>query len=109
MKWHQDGHSFEVVVDKASVQISDFHCPSRSEESAECKPGEECIVERFMLEYGFDCNVGVSVINGRMEIAWTVVGDTKDYATCQVWVIPVNDEFFAAWSDGKREELQKKE
>lgn len=109
MKWHQDGHSFSVLVDKASVQISDFHCPNRNDPESSCFVNDECIVERFIIEYGFDCNVGVASIDGPMEISWTLVGDTKDYATCQVWIIPVKDEFFAAWSDSQRNELQQKE
>lgn len=109
MKWHQDGHNFGILVDKSSIQIVDFHCPSRSEESPACRINDECIVERFVLEYGFDCNVGVSAINGTMEIAWTLVGDTRDYSTCQVWIIPVADEFFAAWASSQRAELQPKD
>lgn len=109
MKWHQDGHSFSVFVDKASVQINEFHCPNRQIENAVCFVNEECVVERFVLEYGFDCNVGVAAVDGKMEIAWTLVGDTKDYATCQVWIIPVKDEFFAAWATSQINELHKTE
>lgn len=106
MKWHEDGHSFRVVVDKSTLQIVDFHCPHRAEESPACRMNDECVVERFVMEYGFDCNVGVAPVDGTMEIAWTLVGDAKDYATCQVWIIPTTDEFFAAWANSQKAELQ---
>jgi hypothetical protein len=32
-----------------------------------------------------------------MQIAWTVSGDMALLDECQVWVMPINDEAFAAW------------
>lgn len=109
MRWHQDGHSFKVVMDKSVILIAEFHCPNRLDENAPCKLDEECVVERFATEYGFDCNVGVSEIKGTVEVAWTLVGDTKDKDTCQVWFIPTDDEFFAAWAASQKDDLHKKE
>lgn len=109
MKWHQDGHSFKVVMDKSIVSINEFHCPNRVEKDAACHLDGECVVERFAMEYGFDCNVGVSEIKGTVEIAWTLVGDTKDKDTCQVWFIPTDDEFFAAWAASQKSESRQNE
>lgn len=109
MKWHQDGHSFIVVLDKTLVMIEEFHCPSRGAESEACQLDGECIVERFVTEYGFDCNVGVANVNGRVEIAWTLVGDTKDKDSCQVWFIPTQDEFFAAWATSQKNESRQED
>jgi hypothetical protein len=109
MRWHQDGHSFKVVMDKSMILITEFHCPNRLDEGAPCKLEGECVVERFATEYGFDCNVGVSEINGVVSIAWTLIGDTKDRDACQVWFIPTDDEFFAAWAASQKEDLHQKE
>lgn len=101
MRWHQDGHSFSVLMDKATLIPFNFHCPNRNEADSACHIKGECIVERFVETYGFDCNVGVTEIVGQIEIAWTVVGDVLDIDSCQVWFIPINDEFYSAWSSSQ--------
>jgi len=45
-----------------------------------------------------ECNVGVSKPTDLLGVAWTFVGETyKDLGSCQVWVIPTEDEAFSAW------------
>ncbi len=49
--------------------------------------------------YGLECNVGVTQPKPELEVAWTYVGDPEDgILSGQVWIIPVDDEFFHAWS-----------
>jgi len=104
MTWHNDGHSFMLVLDKSLIITSLFHCPHRNDDAQPCRVGETCIVETFIDRFGLDCNVGVTEVAGAIEIAWTLVGDKSDEDECQVWVIPVNDEFFSAWSAGQMNE-----
>jgi hypothetical protein len=102
MTWHEDGHSFFVTIDKSFVIPTMFHCPNRADETAVCMHGGDCVVERFVDVYGFDCNVGVVEVSGPVEIAWTVVGDVSDPDNCQIWIIPIKDEFFSAWATGQK-------
>lgn len=94
MIWHRDGHSIKLQLQKHELLITDVVCPGDSACSHE-QAG--CLVEWFLRRFGLDCNVGIAEPVGSMEIAWTLVGDTYDLDLCQVWVIPVNDEAFAAW------------
>ena len=94
MVWHRDGHKFRLQLHKHEVIILDVVCPG--EEACQHEQAG-CLVEWFLRRFGLDCNVGIAEPAGEMEIAWTLVGDTYDLDLCQVWVIPVNDEAFAAW------------
>jgi hypothetical protein len=94
--WHRDGHFFELQLNKHEIAIVNITCPDTEDRA--CKHEQAgCVVEWFLRRFGLDCNVGIAQPEPRMEIAWTLVGDTWDIDTCQVWVIPVNDEAFAAW------------
>jgi len=100
MTWHNDGHKMSLVLDKAEIVIRSVSCPHGQDEDASCSGivKGQCVVEYFLNRYGFDCNVGVAPVSPEMEIAWTLVGEPRyDVELCQVWVIPVADEFFAAW------------
>lgn len=94
--WHQDGHRIQLQLHRNELSIQMVLCPG--DEDRACQVGKfGCIVEWFLTVYGLDCNVGISEVASEMEIAWAVQGDTDDADLCQVWVIPTNDEAFAAW------------
>jgi hypothetical protein len=94
--WRNDGHAIYLQLNRSELSIQITICPGG--EDRECKVGKfDCIVEWFLDRYGLDCNVGVSEVASEMQIAWTMQGDTDDVDLCQVWVIPVQDEAFAAW------------
>lgn len=96
MTWHKDGHYFGLQLNRGDVVITHVHCPGN--EDRKCELGRfECIVKFFLETYGLDCNVGICDCAHEIEIAWTAVGDFTDSEDCQVWVMPVNDEAFAAW------------
>ena len=109
MTWHEDGHSFCVTIDKSFAMPSMFHCPNRLDETAACMHEGDCIVEHFVNVYGFECNVGVTEVTGPVEVAWTIVGDISDPDNCQVWTIPVQDEFFSAWATGQKTVVETRE
>jgi len=94
MVWHNDGHAMHLRLDKSDLSIIEVDCPG----SGECLHEQiGCLVRFFLTRFGLECNVGIAEPASRMEVAWTLVGDTYDIDTCQVWVIPKNDEAFAAW------------
>lgn len=96
MIWHNDGHVIYLQLNKSDVVISFVKCPDNSDR--ECKLGKfDCIVKYFLETYGLDCNVGICDCSPELEIAWSAVGDFSEPEQCQVWVIPVEDEAFAAW------------
>lgn len=92
--WHNDGHVLHLMLNKSQLVIVDIDCPG-SKECAHERVG--CIVEYFVYTYGLECNVGVVKPHPQLRIAWTVNGDTHDIDACQVWIIPSEDEAFAAW------------
>ena len=92
MIWHKDGHIMHLQLNKENLLIFDVTCPG-----GECKNKVGCIVEWFLRRFGLDCNVGVAAPEENMEIAWCMVGDSENLDLCQVWVIPIGDEAFAAW------------
>lgn len=92
MVWHNDGHAMHLRLDKDILNIVKIDCPG-----GECSPANECIVTWFLMRYGLECNVGIAAPSPVMPIAWTVVGDIEDQELSQVWVIPIDDEAFAAW------------
>lgn len=94
MVWHNDGHAMHLRLDKTELGIVQVDCPG----TGECAHEQVgCLVKFFLLRFGLECNVGIAEPAGVMPIAWTLVGDTYDIDTCQVWIIPTNDEAFAAW------------
>lgn len=92
--WHNDGHVMYLELNKAEVVVQTVVCPGEGECQHE-RLG--CVVQWFMNRFGLDCNVGVCPPSGEMPIAWMLVGDRYDMDACQVWVIPTEDEAFAAW------------
>lgn len=97
MVWHNDGHSITIQLQKHELVILEINCPAE-DDMADCQHDRHgCLVEFFLRRFGFDCNVGIAFPKETMGIAWTLVGDRHDIDACQVWVIPVDDEAFAAW------------
>lgn len=94
MVWHNDGHAIHLRLEKSTVSVVDVECPG----VPECQHDYVgCLVKFFAMRFGLECNVGIADPAGRMGIAWTVVGDPRDIDLCQVWIIPIDDEAFAAW------------
>jgi hypothetical protein len=97
--WNKDGHSVSLRIEKNNLVISGVHCPHADAEKKPCHLTEDgCAVKWFLLVYGLECNVGVVDPAPTIEIAWSLVGNPNEgLNACQVWVIPVEDEFFSAW------------
>lgn len=96
MVWHKDGHVIYLRINRSDLVISSIHCPGT--EDRECRIGKfDCVVKFYLETYGLDCNVGTCECAESLELAWSGVGDFDDAENSQVWVIPINDEAFAAW------------
>lgn len=99
IEWNNDHHVMKVVLNKSNFNIDSVVCPA-VDDKAPCMHESigGCIVQWFLLRYGFDCNVGVTNAAHEIEIAWTLVSDSPyDPEMWQVWVIPTADDVFAAW------------
>lgn len=99
MVWHNDGHVAYLRINKDTLEIISVLCPNKNAEGSACSHEDApCVVEWFLMTYGMECNVGVSKPMEALSIAWTFVGERhRDLGSCQVWVIPVEDEAFSAW------------
>ena len=99
IRWHNDGHIVTLSLNKDKLEIVDVYCPNKEKDDSPCKHDDiPCVVQYFLNLYGIECNVGVAPPNAQMPIAWAFVGDRhKDLGSCQVWVIPTEDEAFSAW------------
>lgn len=99
MEWHDDGHVIHFQLNRNELKILQTDCPHTDAEKKPCHhPDAPCVVRYFMERYGLDCNVGVCVPSGELRIAWSYVGEShKEIENGQVWVIPIDDEAFAAW------------
>jgi len=96
--WHNDGHSIKLRINRAELEVLEVTCPSREKGSGEClNQNNDCIVTKFILNYGLDCNGGVCPAAEDIEICWTVIGDKNNEDSCQVWFMPMTDEIFNAW------------
>lgn len=93
--WHNDGHALHLMLNKSLLVVTGVDCPGAEECS---HPQVDCIVQHFVYTYGLECNVGVVEPHPKLDIAWTLSGDAHDIDACQVWIIPSNDEAFAAWA-----------
>lgn len=93
--WHNDGHWISLLIDRAQLIVSTVDCPGGSECQHE-RIG--CIVKYFIETYGLECNVGIIEPQPQIQIAWTAAGDIRDIDACQIWIIPSEDEAFAAWA-----------
>ena len=92
--WHQDHHVIHLLLEKSELVILEVTCPG----TGECVHRQtSCVVKHFLGRFGLECNVGSCVPSGEMEIAWTLQGERDDLDLSQVWVIPLNDDLFAAW------------
>lgn len=96
--WHNDGHAVNLRIEKSNLVVTSVDCPH--EENGICNIGPEgCVVKWFILRFGLECNVGVCEPAPAISIAWALVGDTSlGMDSCQMWFIPKEDEFFAAWA-----------
>lgn len=98
MVWHNDGHEISLLLEKNSVIVSKVECPFGTNTEAECQIDSICVVAWFLDRYGLECNVGVVPASSKIKIAWTLVGNPiHGMDGCQVWTIPIEDEFFSAW------------
>ena len=99
MIWHDDGNSVVLQINKSEVKILAVVCPHKDNDSAPCShPDAKCVVDWFVSRYGLDCNVGVCEPQPVLNVAWSYVGDLhREIDAGQVWIIPKNDEAFAAW------------
>lgn len=99
IKWHNDGHIVTMLLNKDKLEILKVVCPNIERNNSLCEHDDvACVVEYFLKIYGLDCNVGVVEPSGEISFAWAFIGDRhKDLGSCQVWVIPTNDEAFSAW------------
>lgn len=96
MVWHNDGHIMHLQIQKHELVITHVTCPGGDD--APCTHEQvNCVVEHFIRMYGLDCNVGIAYPSASMKIAWSKTGNTYDLDTTQVWIIPTDDEAFAAW------------
>ncbi len=91
--WLEDGHSVVVVWDRDHVRIGAVNCPNADRVSFCNRQRSFCVVQKFVEVYGFDCNVGHTVINGPVEIAWVgIEGESDlDKEWQGVWIIPIDD------------------
>ncbi len=96
--WHADGHSISLRIEKSNLVVTGIECPHA--ESGPCYVGNDgCAVKWFLMRFGLECNVGVCEPASVIQIAWALVGEKNlGMDACQIWFIPTQDEFFAAWA-----------
>lgn len=99
MVWHNDGHAVVLRINKENLEVVSVICPHDGKEERPCGHSDtNCVVRWFLTTYGMECNVGVSKPTDILNVAWTFVGEVhRDLGSCQVWVIPTDDEAFSAW------------
>lgn len=99
MVWHNDGHVVHLRINKDLLEVVSVYCPHTENAERPCRHDDaDCVVKWFMTTYGMECNVGVTKPTDMLNVAWTFVGEPhKDLGSCQVWVIPTDDEAFSAW------------
>lgn len=95
--WHTDGHLVYLQLEQSNLQVTLAACP-HGKQGGPCDSREApCIVEYFINNFGLECNVGSAAAQPEMEIAWTLLGDDFDLASCQMWWLPLEDVAFASW------------
>ena len=99
MEWHDDGHIIHLQLNRNELRIVGTDCPNSTKEVRSCQhPDAECVVQHFVQRFGLDCNVGVCPPSASLRISWSYVGDKhREIENGQVWIIPNDDEAFAAW------------
>lgn len=96
MMWHNDGHKLILKLVKSEIEIESVYCPHGNE--SECFINDYgCAVRWFADRFGMECNVGSCYVDKSLDICWTLVGNTRDMESCQVWFMPLADEVFSAW------------
>jgi len=100
--WNNDGHTIELRLNKAELNIIAVVCPHEEDDSeAPCRSPSGCVVKHFVHIYGLECNIGVCPPEPVMEISWCLQGDFGDVETSQLWFVPTDDEVFYAWMSQK--------
>lgn len=94
----EDGHKVVIAWHKDSVSIGAVVCPNEGTASLCNRMRKYCVVERFISVYGTECNVGSTIVNGPVEIAWAPVSGSSDLDDefAQIWVVPVDDPDYRA-------------
>lgn len=102
--WHDDQHKIILQLNRSELKILSVICPNKDKDDSPCRhPDAPCVVEWFLLRYGFECNVGVCQPMPELTVAWGFVGEKhREIESGQVWIIPTNDEAFAAWLISQR-------
>jgi hypothetical protein len=96
MMWHNDGHKLILKLVKSEIEIESVYCPHGNE--GECFIDDYgCAVRWFADRFGMECNVGSCYVDKSLDVCWTLVGNTRDMESCQVWFMPLADEVFSAW------------
>lgn len=96
MVWHNDGHVIHLAINRAEVEIVQIDCPSKDGGPCITEDGD-CAVSEIVGRYGLDCNAGSCPAAESISICWTILGDTRDLDSCQLWFMPLSDETFQAW------------
>jgi hypothetical protein len=100
MLWHNDGHHISLRLNKSDVEITEIFCPAG--DGGQCRHARVgCVVDYFINRFGLDCNVGVCSMQENIQICWSLVGDTFDIDSAQLWFVPLDDEVFQAWLSTK--------
>ena len=100
--WNNDGHSIDLKLNKAELEIATIVCPhSEDDNEAPCRSKSGCVVKHFIHLYGMECNIGVCPPEPTMEISWCLQGEFDDIDLGQLWFVPTNDEVFYAWMSQK--------
>jgi len=99
--WHTDGHTVSLRLEQSKLELDLILCPHGGQ-GGPCDSRENpCVVEYFINAHGLECNVGSAPAQPEMEIAWTLLGDSFDLASCQMWWLPLEDTAFASWLGGR--------
>jgi hypothetical protein len=97
----EDGHTVTIVWDKDHIRISHVDCPNTGQTSICNRRRTYCVVQRFVETFGFDLNVGRTVVRSPIEIAWVgVIGASdldEEFAT--IWILPMDDPEYRSWKD----------
>lgn len=97
-EWVADGHEVKVVANEDKFEVTFYSCPNKRRKGTDCwhPQADGCVVDWYVFRYGLELNKGSAPIEFPMKVAWTHVGDTADLEKSQVWLIPMNDDAFAA-------------
>lgn len=99
--WHNDGHEIKVTLEQQHVHVALSECPNNHKPNTACyhEDVNGCVVDYFVELFGIECNVGTAPATNPLPIAWAYVGTSRNLEKTQVWIIPSNDDAFAAWFD----------